>query len=80
MDIQTLTQFFMWCTILNGGLLILSVVMMMGIGDFAYRLHSKWFPMTRETFTVAIYSFLGVFKILFIMCFLVPYIALLLLG
>ena len=26
MDIQRLTTFFLWCTIINGGLLILSII------------------------------------------------------
>jgi len=80
MDIQTLTTFFMWCTILNGGLLILSSLILVFAGDFVYRLHGKWFPMPRETFNVVIYSFLGLFKIVILVFNVVPYVALLIVG
>ena len=80
MDIQTLTSFFMWCTIINFGVLILSFVMMITIADLAYRIHSKWFPMPRQTFTVAIYSFLGIYKIAWFVFNVVPWVALLIVG
>ena len=80
MDIQTLTRFFMWCTILNAALLVLSSTMCVLARDWVYRTHSKWFPFTRETFNVVICSFLGLFKIIFLFFNLVPYIALLIAG
>ncbi len=80
MNIQTLTTFFMWCTILNVALLLFSSLMCICVGDWAYRIHSKWFPISKETFNVAIYSFLGLYKILIIVFNLIPYIALLIVA
>ena len=80
MGIQTLTRFFMWCTILNGGLLVSSSLICALAGGWVYGVHSKWFPMSREAFNVAIYSFVGVMKILFIVLNLVPYLALSIVG
>ncbi len=80
MDLQTLTTFFMWCTIINAGLLILWTVFCVFAADFVYRMHSKWFPIPRETFNVVIYSFLGLFKIVFLVFNVVPYVALLIVG
>lgn len=80
MDIQTLTSFFMWCTIINFGVLILSFVMMITIADLAYRIHSKWFPMPQQTFTVVIYSLLGLYKIAWFGFNVVPWVALLIVG
>jgi len=80
MDIQTLTRFFMWCTIINGALLVLGGAMCMFAPDFVYRTHSKWFPIPREAFNVAIYSFLGLFKIVFLVFNVAPYVALLIVG
>ena len=77
MDIQTLTRFFMWCTIINGAMLVYWSIMTIITPDWIYRLQSKWFPISRETVNVAIYAFLGLFKILFIIFNHVPYIALL---
>jgi hypothetical protein len=45
-----------------------------------YRTQSKWFPLPRETFNVVIYSFLGLFKIVFLVFNVVPYVALLIVG
>ena len=80
MDIQMLTRFFMWCTILNGGVLILSSLICTLAGDWVYRKHSKWFPISRDAFNVAIYSFIGLFKTCFLMFNLVPYVALVIVG
>ncbi len=80
MDIQTLTTFFMWCTVINGALLIFWALMCMLAPDLVYRTQSNWFPIARETFNVLIYSFLGLFKIIFLVFNLVPYVALLLVG
>jgi len=80
MDIQTLTTFFMWCTILNIGLLLLSSLILVFAGDLVYRVHSKWLPMPRETFNVVIYAFLGLFKIFVLVFNAVPYVALLIIG
>ena len=80
MDIDTVRTFLMWCTIINVAILAYSVIICAVAGNFIYRMHSKWFPMPRETFNVVIYSYLGIFKILVITLNLVPYIALLILG
>ena len=82
MDINMLCVFFMWCTIINVGLLIfMSLIFTFAsvtfAGEWMYRLHSKLFPMPRETFNVVIYSFLGLYKIALIMFNLVPFVALL---
>ncbi len=80
MDIQALTSFFMWCTIMNGALLLLWTTMCISAPDLVYRTQSKWFPIPRETFNVVIYSFLGLFKIVFLVFNVVPYVALLIVG
>ncbi len=80
MDIQILTTFFMWCTILNAGLLVLSSLMCVCAGAWVYRIHSKWFSIPREVYNVAMYSFLGLYKVLIFVFSLIPYIALLIVG
>jgi len=80
MDIQTLTAFFMWCTILNVALLLLSSLFCICAGDWAYRIHSKLFSISKETFNVVIYSFIALYKLLVIVFILIPYIALLIVG
>ncbi|MDH3584066.1 MAG: hypothetical protein OER86_07615 [Phycisphaerae bacterium] len=80
MDIETITAFFMWCTIINGGLMIFWTLWVSFAPGLVYRTQSRWFPISRETFDMAIYAFLGVFKIFFIIFNLVPYLALLIIG
>jgi len=80
MDLAAVRAFFMWCTILNTGLLILSFLFWVFAGDWVYRMHSKWYPMPRDTFNVLIYSLMGMFKIFILMFNLVPYIVLVIMG
>ncbi len=80
MDIQTLTAFFMWCTIINGGLLLLWTAMLMSAPGLVYRIQNRFFPLPRETFDVVIYAFLGLFKIFWLVFNAVPYVALLIVA
>ena len=80
MDIQILTRFFMWCTILNGAMLIISAVICMPAQEWVYGIHSKWFDIPREAFNIVLYSFMGLFKIMFFIFNLMPYLALLIIG
>jgi len=80
MDIITVRAFFMWCSIINGALLILSFLICAFAGDLVYRTHSKLFPVSREAFNVAAYSFIGLYKIFFWVFNLVPYIACAIVG
>ena len=76
MDLQRLSAFLLWCTIINGALLILSIIGCILAPDFGYNLQSGWFGVPRETVNVAIYGFLGAFKILWLVFNVVPYVAL----
>ncbi len=80
MVIEMLIRFFMWCTILNMGFMLVSFVMVTFMGDIAYRIHTKVFPMPRETFNVVIYSSIGLYKILVFVFNIVPWIALTIVG
>ena len=80
MDITIVRAFFMWCTIINGGVLIFSSIMCTFAGSWVHKVHSQFFPISRDAFNIAIYSFIGLYKIFFITLNLVPYIALLIIG
>jgi hypothetical protein len=80
MDIDSITAFFMWCTILNVALLVLSSLICVCAGDWVYRIHSKWFSISRETFNGVIYSFIALYKIFIFVFNLIPYVALLIVG
>lgn len=81
MNVQTLTNFFMWCSIINIGFLLLAFLMVTVFSlDFVYRMHSKFFPMPKDAFTIAMYSFIGIYKIFVFVFNIVPWIALLIVA
>ncbi|MBN1592307.1 MAG: hypothetical protein JW941_03535 [Candidatus Coatesbacteria bacterium] len=80
MHIETLTAFFMWCTIINGAILTIWTVSALFAMDLMYAIHGRWFSIPREMFNIAIYSLLGLFKLLFLIFSAVPFIALLIVG
>lgn len=80
MDIPTLTHFFMWCTIINGGLLLLWSVVYLVAPNLVFRLQTRFFPLDQKTFALVFYGFLGVFKIFVLVFNLVPWLALLIMG
>lgn len=80
MDIETLTAFFMWCTIINAGLFAWAALWFIAAPDFIYRMQSSMFPLPRETFDTIIYGFLALHKIVIIVFALVPFLALLIVA
>jgi hypothetical protein len=80
MDIQTLTSFFMWCTVINTGMLLFLALIFMLVPDLVYRLQSRFMPISRETFNLIFYAFIGFFKAIVLVFNVVPWIALLIIG
>ena len=80
MDMQVLTKFFMWCTILNFGLLMVMFALCLFASDLIYKSHSKWFAVSRESFNVVFYSSIGMYKIFLLAFNVVPWIALTIIG
>jgi len=75
-----ITDFFFWCSVINGGLLALWVLLLMFAPDLVYRTQYRWFPLSKESFAETMYRFLGIYKLLFLMFNLVPWLALKLIG
>jgi len=80
MGINEIRSLLMWCTIINIGILLLWFAMFAFAGDWLYRYHGKWFPMSRDAFNVVHYSGMGLFKLAIFVFNLVPYVALLIVG
>ena len=80
MTLAQLREFFMWCSIINGALLLLSLVVFVAGREWAYRMHCRFFPMSKDAFVLVLYCGTGLLKILFLVFNLVPWIALLILG
>ncbi|MGD8628711.1 MAG: hypothetical protein PVH52_06485 [bacterium] len=80
MDIQTLTTFFMWCTILNLAVMMFAYLVSSIGMNWAYQIQSRFFPISREAFNIAIYCFFGLYKLVFFFFFVIPYVVLLIMG
>ena len=80
MDIMELKSFFKWCTIINGLLLIISVLGFVLSPDMALEIHSKLFQIPKESVSEIIYILLGTYKIFWLVLNLVPYVVLVILA
>lgn len=76
MPVADISDFFKWCSLINGLLLLVSTVYVCLAGDFVYRQQRRLFPISRDQFTLFIYGFLGIYKLLWIVLNVVPFIAL----
>lgn len=80
MTLDILRGFLAWCTVINLCLYFLSFVVCAFAGDWVYRMHNTWFPMSRQAFNLAIYGFMGLYKLFIIVFNVVPYVALAIAG
>ena len=76
MDRGQLKQFFLWCSLINGALLALTMLFSLLAPDLVYATQSQLFSISREGVELVIYAFLALYKVLFLVFNLVPYIAL----
>lgn len=76
MTTQLLQSFFMWCTIIHFGMLMLMFFIITKAGERAHKIHSRWFNISKESFDLALYCFLGLYKLLVFVFCLIPWIAL----
>ena len=76
MNLSDLKSFFKWCTIINGVLLLISVVAVAIAPSAAVQIHSALFQIPTESVSQIMYALLGVYKIFWLALNFVPYIAL----
>ncbi len=76
MDITTVRAFFMWCTIVNVGVLGLTCLVCAFLSDFSYQMNNRMFSISRETFNVAALSFIALYKMFVLVFNVAPYVAL----
>ena len=76
MSIETLRSFFLWCSVLNYGLLMITVVLFWIAKDFLVKLVRIFVPLSEEKILEMTYNLIGLQKILLFVFFLVPTIAL----
>ncbi len=76
MDITSAKCFFLWCSVINGAMLLFSSSLCVFAADWIYGIHSRFFRISRDAFNVGIWSFIAFYKSLFIIFNVVPLIAL----
>ncbi len=78
MNLDQLTEFFKWMTIINIVLLVLSSVITMILKNVTCKKHGKLFGIKEESVALVAYGYLGMYKVLVLVFNIVPYISLLL--
>jgi len=76
MNIESLTTFLGWCTLINYGLLIIATVVLVVFGRAITRIHSKLFRLESEHLASEYFRYLANFKIVVIVFNLVPWVVL----
>jgi hypothetical protein len=76
MEVETLLSLLGWCTLINWILLLMWWGIFVVAGDWVYRMHGKWFDLSRTTFDATHYAGMAFYKMLIFMFNLVPYLAL----
>lgn len=75
MSIYAITKVFGWMTLINLGIFVLAALMCLFASNFIARVHGKMFDLPPETIKATLYGFLGIYKLLFIVFCLVPWLA-----
>jgi len=75
-NIQTITTFFGWCTIINLGIYIFTAIMLAILKEPIKNIHSKLFSISIEKLDEVYFNYLGNFKLAIIILSIVPYVAL----
>jgi hypothetical protein len=71
-----LSEFLLWCAIVNYVILFVWFTVFMLAHDWLFRLHGRWFHLTQNQFDSLHYGGMAVYKIGILLLNLVPFIAL----
>ena len=76
MTLEQFTQFIAWATAINVGLFIVTALAVMVIGRSISQIHGRMFGLDDADIRRTYFGYLSIYKILVIVFFLVPYLAL----
>ena len=80
MSISSASGVLLWCTVINFGVLLWWFLLFRLAHDWLYRLHGRWFRLSREQFDAIHYAGMAAYKIAILLLNLVPYVALRIAG
>ena len=79
-NVEDCTRFFMWASIISIGMLWATVILWRFDRPIAHRIHGGFFGVKPETVDIAAYAFLGLWKVLTAILFLIPWLTLLVMA
>ncbi len=75
-SIDTLAEFFGWCTVINFGIYLLTVVSLMLFRGMVLRINARIFAISEEEVARLSFQYVGIYKLaITVLCF-TPYVAL----
>jgi hypothetical protein len=80
MTLELIRATLAWSTLLNFVVLLSWFLLFVLARDWMYRLHSRWFRLSEETFAALHYGGMGLFKLGILLFNLMPYLALRIIG
>ena len=76
LDLEILRAFFGWGALLNLVFLSLIFVFFLLCRNMIYRIHSRWFCISKETFHGILYAAMAWYKLSVFIFFIIPYLVL----
>ena len=76
MNIETACDFLGWCTVISFGVMVFQTIAILVLRGWITNIHARMFQLDGESIRRAYFQYLAIFKILFIVFNLVPFIAL----
>jgi hypothetical protein len=72
MNVHEIKEVLLWCVGINYGLLLIWAGIFLWAHDGLYRMHTRWFKLSAETFDAMNYAGMGIYKLGIILLNLVP--------
>jgi hypothetical protein len=76
MATSEIKEVLLWCVVLNYAVMLIWFGVFVYAHDWIYRLHTRWFKLSVETFNALHYAGLSIYKIGVILLNVVPLVAL----
>ncbi len=73
---EMITNFFGWCTVLNMGMYLLTIVALITMRGFVVRTNAKIFGIKEDEVARMTFSYVGNYKLAIIVLCFIPYVAL----
>ena len=74
--VDQIEQLFMWCSLINIVLMLFTFLVIIVFNEKIVSIHSRLFKIPKESIGIAIYSFLGIWKLFTFMFFVIPWLCL----